>query len=191
MPMYRVRTIFTGTPVGDGLGTVHFDASAGTPGGAVTAWATFLGNLSANFYQFQDVTVSGEVDLINEVTGALVDSTVGPDFPVATNNTGNALPPATQGFIRMGTGVVVNGRRLRGRFFVPGLCEDINVAGGGIDAAFIDGVNDALEILVASPTASLCVWHRPVDGAGGSKADVTTAQFAPYWAVLKKRRPGF
>lgn len=194
--MYRVQTVFTGTPVSEGLSTVFYDASASTPGEAVTAHAGMLDAMTGFIHQFQDYTVSGTVDLIDETTGGLVDSTSGPDFPVNTVNTAEPLPAATQLLVRLETGVVVAGRRLRGRMFLPGFTEIATNNSGGVLASFITATNGFLEDWATLGTARPVVWHRPKPPPGGvgpdtpgSFSQVVGATLWNQWAVLRQRRP--
>lgn len=189
VPLYRVQTFFTGSPVSDGLNSLFFDAAEGTPGQANAAANAFWESARGLMYTAQTATVSGTVDLINEATGVLVDSTGGPDTAHVGANAASPLPPYTQMLCRLITGTIVNGRRLQGRFFIPGLTEDHNVTPGVPSSASHDAIEDALELLATGADHQLVVWHRPVDGAGGSKAAVTGTNVAGQWGVLRKRRP--
>nr|CRY93620.1 hypothetical protein [uncultured prokaryote] len=187
--MYRVVTVFTGTPVSDGISTVHYDAAESTPGEAVAHQAALLGTWSPFVASAQNWTVSGTVDLIDETTGVLIDSTSGPDFPVDTTASDAPLPPTNQLLIRLGTGTVVGGRRLKGRMFLPGFTELANVSGGTVDPALISGSTSDLGDFVSGGDARPCVWHRPNDDGPGSKAQITSASIWTQWAVLRQRRP--
>lgn len=195
MPMYRLRTIFSGTPVSDGLSTVHYDAAASTPGAAVSHLGAMLDGLQNYIQASQNWTVSGTVDLIDEVTGDLIDSTAGTDYPVLTIATDAPLPPANQLMLRLGTATVVDGRRLKGRIFLPGLTEAASSGAGVVDPAVVGAVSGELATWVSGVGAQPVVWHRPKaatetePASPGSKAPITTATVWTQWAVLRQRRP--
>jgi len=189
--MYRVQSFFTGSPVADGANALYFDAAEGTPGQAQSAAVFFWTGVKGLMSQFQHVIVDGTVDLVDEATGTLIDSTTGASENLVGIQTAAGLPPATQALMRLNTSAVVAGRRLKGRFFIPGLTEDSNGADGQIIAIHTAALEDLGEALITGADHQLVVWHRPVDGAGGSKAPVESVNVPGQWGVLRKRRPDF
>lgn len=134
---------------------------------------------------FWSVDPSGKI--FQPTTGALVgewsDSTVVEGEGAVP---GEVVADATQVNIQWNTGLVVGGRFLRGRTYIPGLSRN-NLSGGNMAGATRTAINTAADALAGAPTW-LSVWHRPVNGAGGLTHAVTTATVRSELAVLRKRR---
>jgi len=152
-----------------------------------TFWNTFASHLSNTVsIDFDPICIAVEA-----TTGVLTGAFAGTDPTTVTGGfAGDALPRQTQGLLRFGTASVIDGRRLRGRLFTPGICEADNAATGVPSSTFISDLNVAgATLLAAGATSSdLAVWHRPQAGSGGASADVTAVSSSPTWAVLRSRR---
>jgi hypothetical protein len=172
--------------------------SPGTVGGS-TADATDVLDRFRDFWEAFKSHLSTSVTIdydpvciaVEATTGVLTGAFAGTE-PASTTGTfaGDALPRQTQGLVRLGTSTVINGRRVQGRLFVPGVCEADNAATGVPSSTFISDLNTAAAtLLAAGATASdVVVWHRPVGGAGGASPDITATSVSPNWAVLRSRR---
>jgi hypothetical protein len=128
---------------------------------------------------------------IEATTGVLTGSfTAAPALTVVGGSGSEPLPRQTQGLIRWGTASVINGRRVRGRLFVPGVQEGDNDGTGSPLAALVTALTTAgATVFIAGATSSeACVWHRPTGGSGGASPDITAASGSPTWAVLRSRR---
>ena len=127
---------------------------------------------------------------VESTTGVLTGAFTGTD-PASTvgTATGDVLPHQTQGLVKFSTASVFNGRRLRGRLFVPGPVESANGATGSPSSAYVTALNTAGALLLAAgATASVAnVWHRPVAGVGGASA-ITAVSASTSWSVLRSRR---
>lgn len=193
----RTAALLSGTAIPGG-GFTSLWWAPGTAGGS-TADAT---DCLARFRSFWELikshlTTGLSIDYdpiciaVNDATGVLTGAFAGTD-PTTTVGTfaGERLPLQTQGLLRLQTSTVVNGRRLRGRLFIPGVCETDNDATGNPTAGFVTDLNTAgAALLAAGATASdAVIWHRPTNGAGGSSADITGISAASSWSVLKSRR---
>lgn len=128
---------------------------------------------------------------VDAATGALTGAFAGtePGTTVCTGAT-DALPRQTQGLVRLGTSTVINGRRVRGRMFVPGPLEVANDVNGLPTSGYTTSVTAAFaSILAAGATASSpVIWHRPVGGSGGASPLITSVGTSPTWSVLRSRR---
>jgi hypothetical protein len=189
MVMHRVRTVFTGIQGTPWLNTLFFDAAGGTAQEAATAAGGFWGAVDAVMTTQVDWTTEPDVPQINEETGALIQVTSTTPVTGTGAAVGEIGPVASQGLIRWRTSVVVNGRNLRGRTFVPGL----TVAAyddGGVIAGTKTAIDVAAAALIASATADLVIWHRPsVQGASdGSVAEVVTGSLWTQLATMRSRR---
>lgn len=150
-------------------------------------WASLAPHISSTISFVFDQTVLA----LEATTGVLTGSfTAAPALTVVGGLGSEPLPRQTQGLIRWGTATVINGRRVRGRLFTPGMGEADNDGTGSPVAALVTALTTAgATIFVAGATSSeACVWHRPVGGAGGASPDITSAAGSPTWAVLRSRR---
>lgn len=151
------------------------------------AWATWAPNIGVGYTAtFDPICIA-----VESTTGVLVASFAGTQPAAVTGSgAGDPLPFQTQGLVRLLTSTVLNGRRVQGRLFIPGPLEGGNTTGGGPTAAYqtaYDAGGDGM-LAAGATTSSLQVWHRPVNGAGGANASVTSTSPSPTWAVLRSRR---
>lgn len=186
---------------GTGFSTPGFTSlwwSPQTAGGS-TADATdclarfraFWEAIKAHLYSGVTVTFDPTCIAIEATTGALTGAFAGtPPAVVTGTGAGDQLPRQTQGLARLGTSTIVNGRRLRGRLFLPAGPEGDNTSGQGPTATYQSDVNTALgALLVAGATTSMpVVWHRPGPAGAGTSALVTSVVCSSSWAVLRSRR---
>lgn len=191
MTMARVRTVFTGvagTPwysnlffANDGGGDVSDDAHAGV----VALWDGLKGSMATPITW----VVESDVTQIDESNGQITGITPVANITGAATGSAEMLPAALQALVRIQTETFVNGRRLRGRVFVPGLTDAAN-DDGRVLAATVAGLNTAFNTLKVTSTRALpwCVWHRPRNGNAGSLALVSNVSTWTEFAVLRSRR---
>jgi len=99
---------------------------------------------------------------------------------------GEPVPDATQMLFRWSTDVIVNGRFLQGRTFIPGL-TDGNMVNGNISSGALPGLVAVGQDLI-DDAVGFGVWHRPSSGIGGQFEPATTASVWDELAVLRRRR---
>lgn len=192
--LMRVRAVSQGWVGGPGLNTFYFLGSEPP----VTAEATeavarvraFFESLKTKMPTLWTVQPQNAVDTIDDTTGALTGGLSGTAVGLTTGtglSTVNDL--ASMAVVRINTGAIVNGRRLRGRHFI-GPFDTGQTAAGGLAAATVTAFNTAAALLTTTITTPIinCVWHRPVGGAGGSHATVTTFETQTKLGVLRSRR---
>lgn len=164
-----------------------------TTGGRATAINAFLSSLMSVIGVGMTAQLQPEFKQIAAATGTL--TAVGSYGPQTVHNGTVAeefLPDATQALIRLATPGIVDGTRVRGRIFVPGLtvasAEDGNLLAA--DQAVIAAAAGGL-LIGASP---LYVWSRPLKAQDGSilrPGSTHLATGASAWsefAVLRRRR---
>lgn len=122
--MKRVQTVFSGRPGTPYYSNLYFQETV-TPNdddliAAVDAFWTAVLTYSSVGLTF---VVSGEIATIDEVTGDILSVESNLSATGAGANSGNTMPPATQGLIRVLTPGYEGGRRVRGRIFVPSLTQ--------------------------------------------------------------------
>ena len=96
---------------------------------------------------------------------------------------GDPLPYATQGLMRLFTPSFINGRQIRGRAFIPGAVEAASTGAVPI-AGYLTAVNSAGGALLGGAAPQLAVWSR-THAAASAVASVSTWS---QWAVLRSRR---
>jgi hypothetical protein len=194
--MYRVRAAINGQQGLPGLFTAYYDASGGPSG---TDAATVAGRVRGAWDVLKTVVVSGatiqvnpQVDVLSELNGELISS-----FAIATpavvTGTGSGTPGPMEvaAGIVYDTGVVVNGRRLRGRSFLNPL-QSTSVLGVVPPAGLVTAVNAfGVALITASPPAAVAphvVWRRPTVSLAGLFRPTTSALIAGKWWVIRSRR---
>lgn len=124
---------------------------------------------------------------VNPTTGQLIGAWTSATLPIVTGtNSGQAVPDTSQLLIRWTTGIVVNGRFVQGRSYIPGLTVGA-ISGGNVLPATGTSWDTALATFVGA-NLGFSIWHRPVNGAGGQAVPVTAGQTWNEWAVLRRRR---
>lgn len=195
MTMYRVRVRWTGYVGSPGLSTLFFKAgSSGVLADAQTCadrCKAALEVLKPLIPNTVAMTVDSGVDLVDEVTGSLVNS-FGVTPPAAVVGTNVAAIGATfvAAGLELNTAGIVSGRRVRGRSFISPLPAAFAglVAPNPSVLTTVQAYGVAL-IGVAPPLLlPLCVWSRPTSTRVGTAHTVTSTSVAPSWFVLRSRR---
>lgn len=194
--LLRVRTILTGVDVvGGGVNTLYFlgeAAEAPDVRGLVNLfWDAIMTRTSTG------VTWTGDdvVDIIDEETGQITAQVPVTSLSASGDVVGEPCPPATQGLVRLPTGVYRAGRQIRGRVFVPGVPEE-HSSGGAPSTPYVTTLTTAAETLVADSFtvgAPLVVYSRPVPADPGPSrvgqgAIVNGPSTWAKFAVLRSRR---
>ena len=181
----RHRTVWSGFVGGPGVTTLYWSDVTGPN---LTAWNTHLTAIAARYPSVITWTSQNTGDRIDDATGAIVGAwTVGAVAPVVATGTGGYFAPAGN-VINWRTAGIVNGKRVRGRTFMVPLNGSSQDTDGSIATASISTLRTALASFVTAAAADLRVWHRPVDGSGGSSHVVTAADIPDKACVLRSRR---
>lgn len=185
--MLRVTGVFTGTPGSPMYNQLYFGGdTSGEAAAAANAADSFWGHLQNALDTRLEYTTGGEVEQVDPATGQIVDvHTITPQT-VSFSGTGEPLPPATQGLLRLRTNNFVNGRRIRGRIFIPGVTELMTVDGQVITATqtlFTDAGN--LLITNGAGAGGLIVYSP----THHQEAPVVAVSPWSQFAVQRSRRP--
>ena len=138
------------------------------------------------------ITYDPTVLAIEDTTGVLAG--VFSATPVANTTTSGGtapLPYQTQGLIQWTTGTIINGRRLRGRTFVPAPDEGDNGTGGLPTSSYTSSIDAAIAGFMAAVAGTVpSIWHRPSSpgASDGSSGDVVTGDTSATWSVQRTRR---
>lgn len=142
--------------------------------------------IKVNFVQQASWRFDGEVVLLDTATGVLQSAATIPSVAAQSGTAqGDVVANSAQVLIRWASHAVVNGRRMAGRSFLPGLAVGATLD-GEITPALVGGMAGALR--AAGVPATLAVWHRPQNGAGGSLHAVNDCTVWNELAVLRRRR---
>lgn len=179
-----MQIIWTGTTiVGGGLSTFYFDSASGTPAQQVAAVATFLGATEDRRLSSVSWVSAADVATLNVGTGALEGITSVTQSSGTGTSATEAMPPASQGLLRILTSQIVSGRLLRGRIFLPGNSESDSGSGAPSSTYRTDYDAAAAALIADANTAWMC-WSQ----THGVAASVATANTWNKWAVLRSRR---
>jgi len=187
-----VRTLISGANVqGGGVSTFAFEdpVSDAAATDLLAELQVFWGDVSQMLDE--DVTLTMEDNPAQYVasTGVL-QNVYSATAPAAVTGVqpGDSVPRASQALIRWATAEIINGRRLRGRTFIPGITSTLTTDAGGLDGGAVAQLAQAANDFIDAAPAPMVVWHRPVNGAGGSTGLVTIASVWDQFAVLRSRR---
>lgn len=205
--LYRVRAVSTGWTGAPGLNTfyfgepdVSFDLDADSAANCVERVRTAFVD-GANIYSTAwSVQVQPEVDVIEDTTGALVESfiTATPAPVVGGNATGFGPLPAMM-LLRLRTETIHDGSRIVGRAFLGPLGKG-NDTNGSPDAGAVPlcvAMGEALLDAGIAGNPILKVWRRPREARteptplaarAGTSAFVTQIVVPDKFAVLRSRR---
>lgn len=175
------------TDAGGGqLSVFHFD-STGPVATQRTDLNTFLGSVDDILDSGTTWTIRTTGRELDDATGALTGIWSETTPYTGTGGTvGNQAPDAAQALVRWDTGVIVSGRVLKGRTFLPGV-GSAQIVQGNLQASAVATLVAAAGVLAAAGS-QLSIWHRPVGGAGGVRADVVAGSAWNEVAVLRRRR---
>jgi hypothetical protein len=185
--VWRYRVELAGLAGGPGLMTFHFGPTIGTsdPQDCVDAVAAFIAAIDV--FVTTAITFNGgnEMEVIEMTTDQQTGTVAVTGFTQAGDDSATALPPATQLLVRWTTDAFLSGRRVQGKTFLPGFCEDSNETAGTPQAAVVSAVEAAARTL-ADAGVGLVVYSR----TNGQSAAVEDASVWTKWAILAGRRDG-
>lgn len=198
MALARIRTVFAGVPGTPWYSNMYFQNDGGTSiATSATTWVTaFWTAISPSMAPGITWTTDPEVPTFNQLDGKITKTDAVTPGTGTASGADQALPYSNQALIRLLTNQFVNGRRVRGRIFVPGMREVDNTSGLP-SPALRTVLGNAATALITSGTGTLAVWARPFNpdppdplkpARLGSQHAVQTAQVWTQWSVLRSRR---
>jgi hypothetical protein len=180
--MLRVRSTWSGIGGTPYLSTFFFAGSDETAASAASTavidfWNDAIGYVSPSL----TVVTLDEIDVIDEATGDLLAVLNIPGSSAGGDASGDILPHETQGLIRINTGYIVGGRKIHGRLFLPGPCEEHNDGGYPSAAYKLNWANSVSDHLLPGAWG---VWSRKNGAFYGASGATVWAN----WAGLRSRR---
>jgi hypothetical protein len=195
----RIRTIWSGVAGSPYYTNLYFTDNPSDPPGIqpyADAWFGFLSDLTTTMHSNVTAVIQDDVPIIDDVTGDLTGARTINGGTIDMQGAGDMLPPTVQLPVRLETGVVRDGRRLRGKFYLPCQIEGLNDPTGVPTNALIQLVQSSFtEFLTAAD--ELRVWHRPraasagpppVEARAGDSVIVSGGGPLPYWGSMRSRR---
>jgi len=180
--MLRVRSVWNGIGGTPYLSTFFFDgtddtAASTAQSAVIDFWNDAIGSVASNL----SVTTQDEVDVIDPATGDLTGAFFITGATAGGDASSDVLPRQVQGLLRINTDTIVSGRRIHGRLFLPGPCEDASDNGVPGAAYKLNWANSCADHLL--PT-SWGVWSRK----NGAFYTASGATVWNNWASLRSRR---
>lgn len=153
-----------------------------------TDLATFFTAVKGAFPSGTSWDIPNAGDELESTTGALVGSWSGGTAATVTSTAGALGYGAGVGaYVRWNTGIIINGRRLKGRTFLTGINASGYDTDGTISPSYRTTFVSAASALAAS--TKLKIWHRPPHGASsGGLGDVLSSTIPDRVTSLKSRR---
>lgn len=183
----RIRTVWTNV-AGSPYYTNQWFLTDGTGTGmqsSCDAWTDYLNAVVDNMNGAMVCTVEADVPIIDSTTGTLTGNTTIAPEAVSLGGSADILPPTVQGLIRWKTGLVVAGRRLRGRTFLPGFLESLNQSNGTPSGTLVAAVNALTSTYISGTGAAPLVVYGPTHHAF---SEVDSGDMWTQWASLRSRR---
>lgn len=204
--LWRVTTLWAGTyVVGGGINQLYFAKAGGTAQQAATAVKTFWTAMAGYAVSGTTAEVQNSVEELNEPDGEILGLTAVTGGTTTFTGGSANISPATQGLVRLRTGVYDDGREIRGRIFLPAMMQSLGPTGFPA-SSLISGVGTAVAALIADTNSTLSVYrryrkYRPQVGVKGEpwylpeqqprdgiSAAVATGDLWSKWATLRSRR---
>lgn len=183
MALLRLRVVWTGIPGTPYYSTHYATGDLANASSFVAAIADFWGALDGAIRNELTWLTESEVTEINPANGELT----GVAGVVAASGTGNetsqALPPANQALLRLNTGTISEGRRIRGAIYIPGLTEAV-CDDGVVLSSYRGEMEDAFDVWASSSSTPPAVWSRKTGLFYQAETSTAWEQFA----VLRSRR---
>lgn len=190
MTLYQVRVNWTG-PFGATDSVHHFDLAGGTQQQAATAVMNMWQSIDNALHSSVSWSLDTDVRGLNEQNGNLVAMYSVSSASSVGTGTGDYVD-LLQGLLVWNTGVVADGRLLRGRTFIPGITEASVDTTGRPTSGFASVVNTAASTLISDAVSTPVVWHRPkYEGEAGNRVLVRNGDFEPITTGALKNRFSF
>lgn len=177
--IWRYRTDLGGLVGGPGLMTQHFSPALGATDAqdcvdAVAAFVAGIDVFTSNSITYRGAT---EMEVLDQATGQQTGTIAVSPYTEGGDDSATMLPPINQVLVRWVTDGFFGGRRLQGRTFLPGFCEDSNEPGGLLQTAVATAVTTAATGLITAGVG-FCIYSRKNAGAALVASASTWNQFA-------------
>lgn len=200
--LIRVKTRWDGFLGGPGYSVMHFRGFGSTEGGggdvddasaaaAVNKVWDFFRQIPGIFPAAARITVEGEVDAIEDSTGALTNSFSGATKATISGTATGNYSAAAGGIINWRTGAIRNRRKIRGRTFLVPLAASAFRDNGQLSQQTIDTIRTvAAPLMNGTNGPQIGVYAREtIKGAADGQFAVASSMTIPTsGAILRSRR---
>jgi hypothetical protein len=202
MPDYGTISVDQAGDIGgNGISRFHFLGADGSTvdnadaNGVADAIHAFYSSINQDMPPSMTYSVQPEVPIIDGATGVLKRIVPLDNAPSPIKGLSSTANYAAGTGIRVNlqTGTVLNGRRLRGAFYLVPLSDAVWTGNGSLNGAIQSALVAAVGNLIGTVSGvagGLCVVHRPAKGTkvGGEVAPVQTWTIGSTPASLRSRR---
>lgn len=183
--MLRVTTEMTGLPGGPFYNVLHFTGTGPSEAAAAAGAAgQFWGNCRLSMVDDITISFDGVVYEVNEADGQIVNAHVVDPYTFVGDEATERVPDVVQGLITHRSAGYINGRRLTGKIYIPGMTESAWVDGLLSGTAQADLQNYYTILRDAGGVTELAIYSR----TGGTSAPSSSATVPPTGAILRSRR---
>lgn len=158
--MNRVRVVWTGVPGTPWYSNLYTLNSAVTPAQAKARTQTLIEGLRAYVTSAVTARIEGDVSQIESTTGQTIGVTSTPFVDIVGQSSTNRLPAATQLVTQLLTGQFLNGRQVRGRFYLGGLTIGSTDSTGRPLATALTAIDGFWSTYVQANVTGAVVWSR-------------------------------
>lgn len=186
--LYEIKTFWSAENSPGGESIMYFRDGTATLDFLRASIDAMYSAVAVRFDNLTTWSVAQNGNIVDETTGTLVDEwSSGNDYSGNGSASGQPVPNGTQLLIRWNPQVIIGGRRLKGRTYVPGLAS-LAMDAGQVLAGVVSDFQAAADQFIDDCAGQFVTWRRPVNGAGGASASVITASIWNEWAVQRRRR---
>lgn len=186
--LYEIKTFWSAENSPGGESIMYFRDGTATLDFLRQSINVMYTSVATRFDSLTTWSVAQSGNIVDEATGTLVDEwSSGNDYSGNGSASGQPVPNEAQLLIRWNPQVIIGGRRLKGRTYVPGL-SSLAMDAGHVSSAVVGDFQAAAEQFIDDCATQFVTWRRPVEGAGGASASVITASIWNEWAVQRRRR---
>jgi hypothetical protein len=194
----RVTAVWTGFTGAPGYSNFHFtsldtDTARNSAGAAVR---TFFAAFGAYLASTWTITVQPNIKVFDMTSGKLIreDTMTTPPAVLPGSSAAVAYAGGAGLVVRWNTGLIYNGRRVRGRTYMVPL-QGVSQSDGTLASAVITAAVNAGNALIANTPADFAIWAKLFDKTsgkpvqvGGGIAPADTCAVTDQTGILKSRR---
>nr|CRY97470.1 hypothetical protein [uncultured prokaryote] len=183
--MLEITTRWTSTLARSGLSIMYFNPTA-TVETARLAWGSYLNAIKGELNVGTRATVATEGRVIEAETGELTgmwSDTTTVSYGGASSS--EPVANASQVLLRWNTVIVINGRMVKGKTYIPGLSSS-STGGGELPSGPRATFTTPMTTFIT--TAMPVVWHRPGPKGPGLAVPVSSGSVWNELAVQRRRR---
>lgn len=175
------------TAAGSTFLSVMYMAAGNTLASQRAALSTFWNVVDGILDNSTTWQIDNEARVLDDATGVLTAlRTDATNYGGTGGVTGEQVPDVAQVLFKWNTGIILGGRFLQGKTYVPGLSNG-NMVNGNLSTGIAAAEAGYGNALIAAGVG-MGVWHRPVGGTGGSFRDAATCSVNTELAVQRRRR---